>query len=160
MERESRRMPKQRQMRVLIVEDNKADARLVSALVEETGLPIQIILVGDGEKAIEMMESAAKGDKPALDLVLLDINLPKKNGHEVLASIKDHAVKANTYIAMCSGSSSIEDIKRSRMYGADAYLLKPMGMEEMDEVIVRLRDILISLNERSNPTLSLKKNAE
>lgn len=153
-------MPKQRPMCVLIVEDNNADARLVSALVEETGLPTQIILVGDGEKAIEMMDSAAKGDRPAPDLVLLDINLPKKNGHEVLVSIKDNATKANTYIAMCSGSSSIEDIKRSRMYGADAYLLKPMGMEEMDEVIVRLRNILVSLNERFNATLSLGKNVE
>ena len=138
-----------RSMRVLIVEDNKADARLVQALLEETGMPTQITLVGDGEKAIEMMESAANGDGPAPDLVLLDINLPKKNGHEVLASIRDHASVAHTFIAMCSGSSSSEDIKRSRINGADAYLLKPMGMEEMDEIITRLKNILVSLNARS-----------
>jgi chemotaxis family two-component system response regulator Rcp1 len=135
-------------MRVLIVEDNKADARLVRALVEETGLPTEITLVADGEKAIQVIESAANGEGPAPDLVLLDINLPKKNGHEVLASIRDFECLANTFIAMCSGSSSCEDIRRCRNNGANAYLLKPMGLEEMEEVIVRLRNILVSLNER------------
>jgi chemotaxis family two-component system response regulator Rcp1 len=134
-------------MRVLIVEDNKADARLVRALLEETGMPTQITMVGDGEKAIEMMESVANGERLAPDLVLLDINLPKKNGHEVLATIRDHARLAHTFIAMCSGSNSCEDMRSSRNNGADAYLLKPMGMEEMDETISRLRKILISLNE-------------
>lgn len=132
---------------VMIVEDNKADARLVQALLEETGMPTVITFVGDGEKAIEMMESAAKGEGPVPDLVLLDINLPKKNGHEVLSSIREKAHNAHTFIAMCSGSSSCEDIRRSRNNGADAYLLKPMGMEEMDEIINRLRGILVSLDQ-------------
>lgn len=144
-----------RSMRVLIVEDNKADARLVQALLEETGMPTQITLVGDGEKAIEMMQSVANGERPAPDLVLLDINLPKKNGHEVLASIRERASIAHTYIAMCSGSSSCEDIRRSRYNGADAYLLKPMGMEEMDEIITRLRDILVSLDTGSSLATSV-----
>lgn len=135
-------------MRVLIVEDNKADARLVRALVEETGMPTEITLVSDGEKAIQVMEEAAHGEWPKPDLVLLDINLPKKNGHEVLASIRDCECLSNTFVAMCSGSSSSEEISRCRSHGANAYLLKPMGLEEMDAVIERLRNILISLNER------------
>jgi chemotaxis family two-component system response regulator Rcp1 len=139
---------------VLVVEDNKADARLVQALLEETGLPTLITFVGDGEKAIEMMESAAKGEGPVPDLVLLDINLPKKNGHEVLASIREQARNAHTFVAMCSGSSSGEDIRRSRNNGADAYLLKPMGMEEMDEIINRLRGILVSLDQGDTLLLS------
>ncbi len=138
----------QRPLRVLIVEDNNADARLVRALIEETGFPTQITTVGDGEKAIQMMESAAKGEGPEPDLVLLDINLPKKNGYEVLSSIKDYAHMAHIFIAMCSGSSSCEDIRRSRNDGANAYILKPMGLEEMEEIVTRLRDILFSLNER------------
>jgi chemotaxis family two-component system response regulator Rcp1 len=118
-------------------------------------MPTQITLVGDGEKAIQVMESAAKGNGQAPDLVLLDINLPKKNGHEVLASIRDSASIANTFIAMCSGSSSCEDIRRSRNNGANAYLLKPMGLEEMEEIIARLRNILISLNERPNLVMTV-----
>jgi chemotaxis family two-component system response regulator Rcp1 len=142
-------------MRVMIVEDNKADARLVRALVEETGLPTEITIVSDGEKAIQVMEDAAHGNGPAPDLVLLDINLPKKNGHEVLASIRDSECLANTFIAMCSGSNSSEDIRRCRNNGANAYLLKPMGLEEMDEVIERLRNILVSLNERPTMTMTV-----
>ena len=139
----------ERRINVLIVEDNKADARLVRALVEETGMPTQITLVGDGEKAIQMMENAVNGDGIAPDLVLLDINLPKKNGHEVLTSIRQSRAIDHIFIAMCSGSSSCEDIRRSRNNGANAYLLKPMGLEEMEEIIARLRNILISLSERS-----------
>jgi two-component system, chemotaxis family, response regulator Rcp1 len=138
-----------RRLRVLIVEDNKADARLVQSLLEETGVPITVVLAGDGEKAIAIVESVAKGERPAPDLILLDINLPKKNGHEVLASIRELANNAQPFVAMCSGSSSDEDIRRSRNGGADAYLLKPMGMEEMDEIIDRLRTILVLLAETS-----------
>lgn len=133
-------------VRVLIVEDKKADARLVQALLEETGVPATITFVEDGEKAIEFMEDAANGDNPAPDLVLLDINLPKLNGHEVLTRIREHARIAHTFIAMCSGSSSCEDIRRSRSNGADAYFLKPTGMEEMDEIVNRLREILTSID--------------
>lgn len=139
----------ERRINVLIVEDNKADARLVRALVEETGMPTHIMLVGDGEKAIQVMESAARGEGITPDLVLLDINLPKKNGHEVLASIRESIGVAHTFIVMCSGSSSCEDIRRSRNNGANAYLLKPMGLEEMEDIIARLRNILISLSERT-----------
>jgi CheY-like chemotaxis protein len=120
---------------------------MVQALLEETGMPTSVTLVTDGEKAIEVMESAAKGESLAPDLVLLDINLPKKNGHEVLVSIRENARNTKTMVVMCSGSSAIEDIRRSRSNGAGAYLLKPIGMEEMDEVIIRLRNILVSLDQ-------------
>jgi DNA-binding response OmpR family regulator len=137
-------------MRVLIVEDNNADARLVKALVEETGMSINITLVGDGEGAIQAMESAERGEAQAPDLVLLDINLPRKNGHEVLATIREMQRMSQTYIAMCSGSTSHEDISLARRNGANAYFEKPTGLEEMDALVRRLRQILNSLNDGSN----------
>jgi two-component system, chemotaxis family, response regulator Rcp1 len=148
-----------RRINVLIVEDNKADARLVQALVEETGMPTKITLVGDGEKAIQVMERAAKGEGIVPDLILLDINLPKKNGHEVLTSIRGSKGVAQTFIAICSGSSSGEDIRRSRNNGANAYLLKPMGLEEMEDIIMRLRNILISLSEGPSTSLPILETA-
>ncbi len=140
-------MLEQRHMHVLIVEDNPADARLVKELVKETGLPIDISLMRDGEGAIQMMERAAKGESPPPDLVLLDINLPKKNGHEVLASIREMDRLADTCVAMCSGSSSFEDLRRARLNGANAYLIKPIGPGEMETMIMNLRQMLIELNE-------------
>jgi chemotaxis family two-component system response regulator Rcp1 len=141
------KMTDQRRMQVLIVEDNKADARLVRALVEETGMPTDITMVRDGEGAIRMMECAEKGETPAPDLVLLDINLPRKNGHEVLTTIRELDRLAQTCVAMCSGSTSDEDIDRARINRANAYLQKPMGVEEMDEMVISLRKILTSLND-------------
>jgi two-component system, chemotaxis family, response regulator Rcp1 len=140
------KMTEQRRMQVLIVEDNNADARLVRALLEETGMPTDIMLVRDGEGAIRMMESAEKGESPAPDLVLMDINLPKKNGHEVLTKIRELDRLAKTYVAMCSGSSSEEDIVRASNNHANAYLHKPMGVEEMDDMVNDLRRILTYLN--------------
>ena len=86
------------------------------------------------------MEMAEQGEGKAPDLVLLDINLPKKMVTEVLDSIKDYAKVAHTFIAMCSGSTSCEDFRRARCNGANAYLLKPMGLEEMEDIITRLRE--------------------
>jgi two-component system, chemotaxis family, response regulator Rcp1 len=148
-----------RRINVLIVEDNKADARLVQALVEETGMPTRIILAGDGEKAIQVMESAAKGEGIVPDLILLDINLPKKNGLEVLNSIRESKGIAQTFIAMCSGSSSNDDIIRSRNNGANAYFLKPMGLDEMEDVTRRLRNILITLSEGLSTSLPILETA-
>jgi CheY-like chemotaxis protein len=147
-------MVERRQMNVLIVEDNHGDARLVKELVEESGMPTQITLVGDGEGAIRIMESAAKGESPAPDLVLLDINLPRKNGHEVLASIRAMERSSHIYIAMCSGSNSQDDMVKAQRNGANAYLIKPMDLEEMDEMAFRLREILTSLNDGTFPSMS------
>ena len=146
-------MIRRRRMRVLLVEDNKADARLVQELLNQTGMPTQETLVGYGEMAIQVMEKAENGEGKAPDLVLLDIDLPKKNGYEVLASIKDYAREAHTYIAMCSGSSSYEDVRKAQFDGANAYLIKPTGVEEMEEIITRLRNILVSLDEESSSAL-------
>jgi two-component system, chemotaxis family, response regulator Rcp1 len=141
-------MTEQRLIQVLIVEDNKADARLVKSFVEETGMPTCITLVGDGEGAIQVMERAANGERPTPDLVLLDINLPNKNGYEVLESIRENDLFLTTFVAMCSGSTSIEDKIRARNNGANAYMVKPMDLEEMNEMVENLRKILALLDKK------------
>ena len=135
------------ELRVLIVDDNNADARIARALLEATGMPTSITLVGDGEGAIRIMESASIGQRPAPDLVILDINLPRKNGHDVLTSIRAMDRLAHTCVAMCSSSDSDDDKRQARENGANAYLLKPMGLKEMEEMVESLRQILVALNE-------------
>jgi CheY-like chemotaxis protein len=139
-----------RRMRVLIVEDNDADACLVKTLVEDTGLPTSITLVRDGEGAIRFVESAAKGAAPEPDLILLDIDLPKRNGHEVLASIRENGRTAHICVVMCTGSSSEEDFAQALGNRANAYLIKPMGLEEMDAMVTNLRRILDLIGEGSS----------
>ena len=87
------------------------------------------------------------GQYPAPELVLLDINLPKKNRPEVLASIRVMDRLAHTCVTICSGSNSKDDERQARNNGANAYLVKPVGMEQMDEMVENLRQMLMSLNE-------------
>jgi CheY-like chemotaxis protein len=147
-------MTEQRRMQVLIVEDNNADERLVRELLKQTGMPTEITTVRDGEGAIRMMQSAEKGEAPAPDLVLMDINLPRRNGHEVLTKIRELDRLAQTYVAMCSGSLSDEDMVQAQNNHANAYLHKPIGAEEMDEMVDDLRRILTSLNHENGRAAS------
>jgi DNA-binding response OmpR family regulator len=76
------------------------------------------------------------------NLILLDINLPKKNGHEVLGFIERMHLE-DAFVAIYTGSSSPEDERNAREHGADAYIIKPIGSKEMERTVERFRDILI-----------------
>ncbi len=130
-----------RKARVLLVEDNPADALLAAELIKETGISANITTVSDGEMAIATLEKMKLSDSDFPDLILLDINLPKKNGHEVLRFIRN-AQLHHAYVAIYTGSSSPEDEKRAAEHGADAYIIKPIGSKEMEKTITMFREIL------------------
>ena len=132
-----------RSVRVLLVEDNPADALLAAELIKETGIPAKITTVSDGEIAISTLQKLGVGGSDFPELILLDINLPKKNGHEVLKFIRD-AHLANAYVAIYTGSSSPEDKRNAIEHGADAYIIKPIGPKEMERTIAKFREILRS----------------
>jgi CheY-like chemotaxis protein len=128
---------------VLLVEDNPADALLAAELINETGIPAKITVVNDGEMAISSLEKLGVGGSDFPELILLDINLPKSNGHEVLKFIRDARI-ANAYVAIYTGSSSPEDERNAVDHGADAYIIKPIGPKEIERTIVKFREILSS----------------
>jgi two-component system, chemotaxis family, response regulator Rcp1 len=130
-------------VRVLLVEDNPADALLAAELIKETGVPANITAVNDGEIAITTLEKMIESQSGFPDLILLDINLPKKNGHEVLEFI-GRAHLNSTFVAIYTGSSSPEDERNAKEHGADAYILKPIGSDEMERTIERFREILVA----------------
>jgi CheY-like chemotaxis protein len=140
-----------RSAHVLLVEDNPADALLAAELINETGIPSRITTVSDGEMAISTLQNLRVGDSNFPELILLDINLPKKNGHEVLKFIRD-AHLANAYVAIYTGSSSPEDERNAAEHGADAYIIKPIGSKEMERTIVKFREILNHKLTVSSPT--------
>jgi CheY-like chemotaxis protein len=146
------------ELQVLIVEDNSADAYMLRVILEATGMPTKLTLVVDGESAIQIMKGASMGQLPAPDLVLLDINLPGKNGHEVLASIRRMDRVAHTRVVICSGSNADEDVRQASDNGANAFLVKPMGLKEMDEMVATLRSILVGLNEEAIAAKCSEKN--
>jgi chemotaxis family two-component system response regulator Rcp1 len=131
--------------RVLLVEDNPFDMMMVKELIRETGVAAEVVEVSDGRKAMDILEKVYLGKLRSFDLVLLDINLPRRSGFEVLERLKERA--GRPYVAIFSGSCSLEDRERAALGGADAYLVKPIGSSEVDAIISRLREIFKDLRE-------------
>lgn len=120
-----------RRRRVLLVEDNPADVRLLEEAATDVGMDAEISAVADGERALEHLRAAH--DLP--DLVLLDLNLPRRGGREVLAEIRrDERLRAIPVIVL-STSSAPRDVAESYACGANAYLVKPLGLEDFTEMV-------------------------
>jgi CheY-like chemotaxis protein len=135
-----------KKVRILVIEDNQADADLLNEFIEEASPDCIVISVDDGQKAIDRFLGMANGPEGAPDLVLMDLNLPKRSGHEVLEVIRsnDREVKVMIY----SGSAAPSDRGMARLGKADGYLVKPMTVEEIEETVAQLREIIHALQGR------------
>ncbi len=127
------------QTKILIVEDNPLDVILLRhAFKEQTEWPIELSIVGDGQEAVDYL-SDPTGSRP--DLVILDLNLPKLDGEEVLKAIRqlDHLHR----IAVIIFSSSPDDVIRSRVdrvsVAPDCCVLKPIGIEGYSTLTQKFR---------------------
>ena len=129
-------------LRIVLVEDNAADANLMKEYIEMTGVDAQIINMRNGREAIDFLK-LAKNEDEWPDLVLLDLNLPIFNGHEVLQTIRGEDCKMRVFIY--SGSRLPEDIMRAERNGANGYIFKPTSGAEIESVVDKLRDILNSI---------------
>ena len=117
-------------MKLLVVEDNRADARLVVEAVRGGAIPTHVTVVSDGYQALRYLRGEGEYTNVTLpDIVLLDLNLPKKDGHEVLREIKaDYALKHIPVIVFTS-SDAESDIMQAYRNGASCYLVKPLDLD-------------------------------
>ncbi len=136
-------------LRILLVEDDLGDARLTQEMIHDTGFPVSIDLVRDGDQAIHALKEAMS-ERSALDLVLLDLNLPKKSGHEVLEFIRENDETVDVCVIIYTGSTSPDDMFRARENKANGYLMKPTNAEQMEEMTRKFRDLLSSPNAASS----------
>ena len=134
--------------KILIVEDNPGDIMLIKeALEEENGIDV-IDVATNGEQAIKYLSKQGEyADKRKPDLVILDINLPRVNGHEVLAFIKNNESTKEMPVVMLSSSSSDSDISASYNNFANCYITKPMGVDNFTEVIQDIKKFWFNLVE-------------
>jgi CheY-like chemotaxis protein len=131
---------------ILLVEDNEGDIMLTQEAFEDAGLAIEMTLIRDGRDAIDFMSKSGKYSNTALpDLVLLDINLPKVSGLEVLTFIKGNDSTKHTPVIMLTTSNYEKDLKNARLSNADGYINKPLLIDEFLEVTSGI-DSLIVLN--------------
>lgn len=135
------RMPEHRTARVLLVEDNPADARLAVEALKQASLPVELTVVEDGEQALEYLH--ARGDFTSAvlpDLVLLDLNLPGIDGREVLETVKADEELRKVPVLVMTTSDSDADIDACYALHANGYVPKPIGIDEISRALEAIYD--------------------
>jgi CheY-like chemotaxis protein len=121
---------------ILMVDDNPADIDLTSEVLAQSQQHFHVNAVNDGEEAISFLRRRGKYVKaPVPDLVVLDLNLPRKDGCEVLANIKADPALAKIPVVIFTTSQANSDISRSYKLGANCYLRKPGNLPEFVAVV-------------------------
>ncbi len=123
-------------MEVLLVEDNPGDVVLIKEGFREGKFDNTIHTAEDGVEAMAFLRKEGQHtDKPRPDLVLLDINLPRKNGHEVLQEIKNDSDLKMLPVVMLTTSDRMEDIRKSYASHVNAYMTKPVNLGDLMEAV-------------------------
>jgi chemotaxis family two-component system response regulator Rcp1 len=133
------------QIHILLVDDNEGDILLTREALGEARIINKISIAYDGMQAIDLLKKAtgAGGDMP--DLILLDINLPKMNGTEVLSIIKTDPELKRIPVIMLTTSSSEKDILASYDNYANCYITKPVDLDRFMDVVRTIEDFWISI---------------
>lgn len=122
-------------LHVLLVEDNPGDVRLTQEAFHEAKVPATLSVVMDGQEAMSFLEQ----NKYSLpDLILLDLNLPKWSGKEVLQKIKNHPDLKRIPVLILTTSKSDQDVMESYELNANSYLLKPMDFDHFLDVVEKI----------------------
>jgi two-component system response regulator len=131
-----------RSIQVLLVEDNLGDVELTTLALEESQLSFNVSVVGDGAAALEFLNYQKKSyaNAPYPALILLDLNLPKKSGYEVLAEIKADKNLKRIPVVVLTTSQADEDILRAYNLYASGYITKPARFDEFVKVVKSIED--------------------
>ena len=122
--------------RVLLVEDNPGDIRLTQEALKESKMDIHLDVVSDGEQAIDFLMKRGKyTDSIRPHIVLLDLNLPKKNGIEVLKEVKAHESLRKIPVIVLTTYDADPDISKSYSLHANCYILKPVDFDDFAKAI-------------------------
>jgi chemotaxis family two-component system response regulator Rcp1 len=129
-----------RPARVLLVEDNEADVRLTREALRDAGDAIRLSSVTDGELALAYLRREdGYEEAPRPDLVLLDLNLPRKNGLEVLEEMRADPELACVPVIMLTTSSAERDVVACYSRGANCFVVKPLELDEFMDLIGAIR---------------------
>ncbi|WP_226011377.1 response regulator [Halomicrobium salinisoli] len=121
---------------ILLAEDNPGDVRLLREAFEVTGIETTFHVVNTGEAAEDFLKGQGDYEGSSLpDIVLLDLNLPRKDGYDVLETIRDDDRLQYLPVLILTSSSAEEDIQRCYAADANAYLTKPTGMDDFRDVV-------------------------
>lgn len=132
---------------ILLVEDNDGDIMLIEEAFDEAKLINRMTILKDGEKAINFLKKEEHRKEDIPDLIVLDVNLPRKNGHEVLQFIKQDSDLSVIPVIMLTTSSSDDDITKSYKNHANCYITKPVEVDDFLAAVMKIEDFWLSLVE-------------
>ncbi|MGA3128849.1 MAG: response regulator [Candidatus Korobacteraceae bacterium] len=131
---------------ILLVEDNPGDVRLVQEALRESKIMNRLHAVSDGKEALAFLRRQGKyANATRPDLILLDLNLPRKDGREVLSEIKADLELLRIPVVIVTSSKAEEDILKSYDQHANCYITKPMDLEKFVEVVKAIQNFWISI---------------
>ena len=137
---------------ILLIEDNPGDARLTQEALNDGKMKNNLHIVYDGVEATDFLFKRNKyKDAPRPDLIILDLNLPKKNGHEVLAEIKVDETLKSIPVVILTTSKAEEDILKSYKSHANCFLTKPIDLIEFFEMIKSIEGFWFTLVKLPKP---------
>jgi chemotaxis family two-component system response regulator Rcp1 len=132
-------------VRLLLVEDNAGDVRLTQEAFKDAKVHLDLHVVSDGVEAMDFLHRRGRYvDSPRPDLILLDLNLPRKDGREVLTEIKTDPLLKTIPVVILTTSGSDVDIERSYQLNANCYVSKPVDLEQFLSVVRSIDDFWLS----------------
>jgi len=131
---------------ILLVEDNPGDVRLTQEALKDNKVRNHLSVVEDGEKAMAFLRRAGPyANAPRPDLILLDLNLPRKDGREVLKEIKENDELKRIPVVVLTTSKAEEDIVRSYNLHANCYITKPVDLDQFISIVKSIEDFWFCL---------------
>jgi two-component system, chemotaxis family, response regulator Rcp1 len=131
---------------ILLVEDNPGDARLTQEVLKDSKIRNNLYIVSDGVQAMEFLFRRGEyGDTPRPDIILLDLNLPRMDGREVLKAIKmDESLRRIPIIIMTTSDDEYDILKAYNLY-ANCYITKPVDFQQFVEIVKTIENFWFSI---------------
>lgn len=131
---------------ILLVDDSAADVRLTREAFRDSKMLNRLIVASDGFEALAILRRQGRhADAAAPDLILLDLNLPRKSGREVLAEIKEDPELKRIPVVVITSSTAEEDVVRSYNLHANCYISKPIDLERFMQVVRAIEEFWVSI---------------
>jgi CheY-like chemotaxis protein len=131
---------------ILLIEDNAGDARLATEALREAKVHNHLSWVTDGVEALAFLRRQGRhAEAPRPDLILLDLNLPRKDGREVLAEVKADPKLRRIPVVILTTSQAEEDILKAYHLNANCYISKPVDLDQFMKVIKTIKDFWLTI---------------
>ena len=135
-----------RPVKILLVEDSETDIDLFRETMEESKIWNELSVVKDGVEAIEFLRREGPyGDAMVPDIILLDLNMPRMSGQEVLAAIKEDPALKHIPVVVLTSSKAESDIVKSYRLHANCYVTKPLGLDQFSEIVHAIENFWFSV---------------